>query len=180
MPVSVRLIASLALTAFILAGCGEHDYSKFNTQLTSYEGAAVTSANVAGTFPLTHINKSYLPADYVFVDGCMVWITGGELELTTDATYSLALQTETVCGDESTATSEVRRDGLYRLLGHELRFGDRIVPQNSELAPETVGGDEELGEIVFPDGRFAARGTVRYDRISATISDFHTFVFARD
>lgn len=177
---SVRLIASLALTAFVLAGCGEQDYSKFTTQLISYEEAAVTSADVAGTFPLTHINRAYLPADYVFADGCMIRITDGELELTADATYTIALQTETVCGDESAGTAEVRREGLYRLLGHELRFGDRMLPHNPDLAPETAAGDEELGNLIFPDGRFAAQGTVRYDRVTVTISDFHTFVFARD
>lgn|SRR5690554_6810276 len=177
---SVRLITLLALSAVILTGCSEHDYSKFTATLVSYEEAAVTSADVAGSFPLTHINTTAIPTDYAFDDGCMIRITGGELALTADAAYSLALQTETVCDDEVSETNEVRREGLYQLLGYQLRFGDKMLPYNDEPAPEVHSSDEHLGNLIFPDGRFYAHGTVRFDRVSATISDFHTFVFARD
>jgi len=148
----------------------------------TYEEAAGGSSDVAGTYGLVAFDGAGLPALAAAEGGCRVELTDGELDLTEDGRYRLRLAARSVCNGEVEdhgPGDDVSVEGLFALEGFQLRFGDWVILSRRDPAPETITGPEELVNALFPEGRLAARGSVRVDRVSFTLPDLRTFTFSR-
>jgi hypothetical protein len=180
---SLRLLVLLAVIG-LLAGCrpAEPMQPPPDTEITRYEQAARGSEAVAGTYRLASLDRHYLPAAAGMDGRCTILLADGTLTLTADGRYEMRLETTSECDGERRQHGEadvVVKEGLYSLAGFRLRFGDKMIVGRPDLAPETTTGPEALVEAIFHYGRFAAVGTYRAGRITATMRDLRTFEFAR-
>lgn len=173
----------MATLAVLLLGAGcrtpeRHDPPEPPIR-TVYEEVARGSEAIAGEYRLVALDGSRVPVPAALVRGCRVWLPEGTLALGANGRYRLALVSETICGDRDEERHEIVKEGLFSLVGFTVRFGDKMVITSDEPAPEMTEGPEELVEVLFPHGRFSARGSVRVGRVTATMDDLRTFTFDR-
>lgn len=172
----------LLAAAGLLAACRppEPRQPPPEVELARYEEAARGSEAIAGTYRLAEVDRHYLPVGMGMDGGCVIVASAGSLTLTADGRYELRLETFSECDGERRdhpPADVVVKEGLYSLSGAHLRFGDKILIAHDAPAPETTTGPEELVAAIFPDGRFAARGTYRAGRITTTMRDLRTLSF---
>jgi len=177
-------VLSLLALALLLAACRspEPRQPPPPTEQALYEEAARGSQAIADTYQLTALDGGYLPVG-VGMDGrCTILLSGGTLVLTADGRYEMRLETMSECRGERhehAAADAVVKQGLFSISGASLRFGDKMLIARDGLAPETTSGPEQLVYAIFPDGRFAANGTYRAGRVTATMRDLRTLTFVR-
>lgn len=172
------VIAVMLLGLLLAAGCRLPDPRRVapEAHLTTFEEAARGSADIAGAYELTRINKDYLPAAITMIDDCRTSVDSGRMLLTEDGRYRLEMRLTLACSDE-TLEEQITLDGLFALVGSRLRFGERMVPARQELAPQTTIGREDVVAALFPEGRLAAVGSFRAGRVTVTLPDLRTLYF---
>ncbi len=177
-------ILVLPAVALLLAACGPTDSQHVTGPAlnVSYEDVARGSAEAGGLFELVSLDRRSLPVATGMDGGCVIEVTGGDLDLREDGTYRLRLSSRSICDGDAHAHSpadDVIAEGLYSLTGFSLRFGDKMLVANREPAPETIEGPDELVYQLLPGRRMAAVGSMRVDRVSFTVEDLRTYTFVR-